>query len=398
MSESYDPLATVQAAGPPGTISFIYGLPDPATFPVDDLRRAADHVLRTRPEVALQYGPEQGYGPLIDYLRDKLARDEGLTVERPQIMLNRGSAQALDHICALFARPGDVVVVEAPTYHETLQLFRDHGLRPVQVPTDGDGLLVDALAARLDELAAVREPARLLYLIPNYQNPGGITLAASRRQRILQLARAFDLLAIEDDVYRDLAYGGDEPPVSLFALERQDPPGTQGPGRVIRIGSFSKILAPGLRLGWTLASPDHIQRLVHSGLSNMGGGANPLVANIVARYCRQGLLEPHLAHLRAVYSERRDAMLNALRAHMPPGVEWTQPGGGFFIWLRLPPPLSAGETAARASEQGLLIPVGDPFFAEQPTGQYLRLAFSYVTPAKIREGIETLGDVIRAAS
>ncbi|MBN1661817.1 MAG: PLP-dependent aminotransferase family protein [Anaerolineae bacterium] len=394
MSTDYDPLASVQAAGPPGTISFIYGLPDPATFPAEMLRQAADHVLRDRPEIALQYGPEQGYGPLIDYLRNRLARDEGLIIGRPEIMLTRGSASTLDHMATLLAQPGDVVLVEAPTYHETLQLFRDHRLRPLQVPTDGEGMSVDGLAARLGELASHGERARFLYLIPNYQNPTGITLATERRQPILDVAAAHDLLVIEDDVYRDLAYE-DAPPASLLAIERRDSPGARMAGRVLRISSFSKILAPGLRLGWLLASADQIQTLVQSGLSAMGGGANPLVANIVAEYCLQGHLEAHIERLRDIYRERRDAMLTALRTHMPDGAEWTYPGGGFFIWLRLPEPLLAPEVAARARGEGLLIPVGNPFFAEQPTGQYLRLAFSYVTPERIRKGIEKLGEVLR---
>jgi 2-aminoadipate transaminase len=385
--QNYDPLASVQAAGPPGTISFIYGLPDPESFPAEDLRRAADEVLRERPELALQYGPEQGYGPLIDHIRDKLAHEEDLAVERPRIMLSGGSAQALDHLCTLFTRPGDVVLVEAPTYHETLQLFRDHGLRPLQVATDEEGLQVEALAGQLEALAHRGERARLLYVIPNFQNPSGITLAAGRRRPVLDLAGRYDLLVVEDDVYRDLAYGGDVP-ASLFALD--------GGRRVLRIGSFSKILAPGVRLGWLMGPEGLIGRLIDSGLRCMGGGANPLMANILAAYCQAGLLEPHIAGLRAVYQERRDAMLAALAAHMPPGVGWTRPGGGFFVWLTLPEPLRAAEVAAEAREARLLIPVGDPFFAQDPTGQYLRLAFSYVTPDKIEEGIRVLGGVLRA--
>jgi len=389
MNQDYDPLASVQAAGPPGTISFIYGLPDPVTFPAEDLRRAADQVLRERPELALQYGPEQGYGPLIDYLRDKLRRDEGLVLERPQIMLTGGSAQALDHLCTLFTQPGDRVLVEAPTYHETLQLFRDHGLHPLQVPIDQDGLQLEALAARLEALA--REgPAgvRFLYTIPNFQNPSGITLDAARRQAVLDLAARYDLLVVEDDVYRDLAYEGNVPP-SLFALD--------GGFRVLRIGSFSKILAPGVRMGWLMGPVTLIERLIGSGLRNMGGGANPLMSNILAAYCRDGRLEPHIEQLRRTYRERRDAMLAALADSMPEGVSWTRPGGGFFIWLRLPASLRAAEVAARAREAKLLIPVGDPFFAETPTGPYLRLAFSYVTPEKIQEGIQILAQVVRSA-
>ena len=385
MSEGYDPLASVQAAGPPGTISFIYGLPDPVTFPVQDLRSAAEQVFQERWELALQYGPEQGYGPLIDYLRDRLAREENLTVQRPQMMLTGGSAQALDHLCTLFTNPGDLILVEAPTYHETLQLFRDHGLRPIQIATDGGGLLVDALASRLAALARQGERARMLYVIPNFQNPSGITLAADRRPAVLELAERHDLLVVEDDVYRELAYTGAVPP-SLFALDEAR--------RVMRIGSFSKILAPGLRMGWLLGPAGTIQRVIQSGLRCMGGGANPLIANILAHYCQQGLLEPHLERLRRVYQERRDVTLAALEAYMPGGVGWTRPAGGFFVWLTLPAPLRAAEVAEQAREKGVLIPVGDPFFAEVPTGQHLRLAFSYVKMDKIQEGVQTLARVL----
>jgi DNA-binding transcriptional MocR family regulator len=385
MTDEYDPLASVQAAGPPGTISFIYGLPDPGTFPVEDLRRAADQVLRERPSLALQYGPEQGYGPLIDYLRGKLAREEGLTIERPQVMLTGGSAQAIDHLCTILTRPGDLVLVEAPTYHETLQLLRDHGLCPLQIPTDEGGLVVEALADRLEALGRRGERARLLYIIPNFQNPSGITLAGDRRQAVLALAERYDLLVLEDDVYRDLAYGAQVPP-SLFALD--------GGRRVLRIGSFSKILAPGLRLGWLLGPSSLIERLIQSGLRCMGGGANPLIANMLATYCRQSLLEPHIERLRGIYRERRDVTLAALQAHMPAGARWTRPGGGFFLWITLPAPLRAADTVQRARAAGLLIPGGDPFFAEAPTGQYLRLAFSYVTPDKIQEGIRRLEQIL----
>jgi 2-aminoadipate transaminase len=392
--EGYDPLASVQAAGPPGTISFIYGLPDPATFPATELAEAAAEVLQERSELALQYGPEQGYGPLIDYLRQKLARDEGLQIERPQIMLTGGSAQAIDHLCTLFTRPGDIVLVEAPTYHETLQLFRDHRLEPRQLPTDGGGLIVEGVAGRLQALCRRGERARLLYTIPNFQNPSGITLTADRRGPLLELARRYDLLVVEDDVYRDLAYEG-EVPGSLFALDQRQPHWEDGAGRVLRIGSFSKILAPGVRMGWLLGPPGLIERGIGSGLRNMGGGANPLMANILATYCHRGLLEPHIVQLRRLYAERRAAMLGAMETHMPGGVDWTRPSGGFFVWLALPGNRPAAEVVAQAREQGLLIPAGDPFFAEAPTGHYLRLAFSFVTPAKIWEGIETLAAVLR---
>lgn len=388
MSAAYDPLASVQAAGPPGTISFIYGLPDPATFPAEDLRRAADAVFGERPGLALQYGPEQGYGPLIDYLRLKIAREEGLALERPQIMLTGGSAQALDHICTLFTRPGDRTLVEAPTYFDALHLFRDHALLPLQIPVDEAGLVVEGLAKRLETLARSGHPARLLYTIPNFQNPSGITLAGERRQAVLDLAHRFDLVVVEDDVYRDLAYDDRPVPPSFFALDREE--------RVLRIGSFSKILAPGLRLGWLMGPPRLIERLINSGLRNMGGGASPLVANLLSTYCSAGLLEPHVGLLRHIYSERRDVALAALGAHMPAGVRWTRPGGGFFVWITLPAPLSASAVADQARQAGVYILAGDPFFAEKATGAHLRLAFSYVVPDEIEQGLMILGRVVRA--
>ena len=398
MSVGYDPLASVQAAGPPGTISFNYGLPDPRTFPSDDLRRAVDGALRDRPELALQYGPEQGYGPLIDFLREKLAREEGLDLQRSGIMLTGGSAQTLDHLCTIFTRPGDVVLVEAPSYHQALQLLGDHDLNLVQVPIDDDGLQVEALAARLEALtqgfgATGSQPAprvRFLYVIPNFQNPSGITLAADRRRAVLQLAERYDLLVIEDDVYRDLSYGEELPP-SLFGLD-------DGGQRALRIGSFSKILAPGVRMGWLMAPADKIARIIDSGLRVVGGGANPLVANMLADYCQRGLLGPHIDRLRQLYQERRDIMLAALEAHMPEGVRWTEPGGGFFVWLTLPEPLRAVEVVEEARQTGIMVLAGDSFFAETPTGEHLRLAFSYVTPEKIQRGIEALARVLRPAT
>jgi DNA-binding transcriptional MocR family regulator len=383
----YDPLAAVQAAGPPGTISFVYGLPDPATFPADDLRRAIGQVLRDRPALALQYGPEQGYGPLIDYLRSRAEQEEGLAMPRSKVILTGGSAQALDHLCTLFTRPGDIVLVEAPTYHESLQLLRDHGLRIIQVATDDEGICVEALEECLNLLARDGDQASLLYLIPNFQNPSGVSLAAARLKPILQLAREHSLTIVEDDVYRDLAYDGGVPP-SLFALD--------GGRQVIRLGSFSKILAPGLRCGWLMASPDRIRRLIGSGLRCMGGGANPLITNALAEYCRKDLLEPHIASLQQVYRQRRDVTMKALKAYMPGNVRWTQPAGGVFTWLTLAGTLRAADVTRHAREEGIMVLAGDPFFAQQPSGQHLRLAYSFVAPVQIEEGTRRLGQIIRA--
>jgi len=237
----------------------------------------------------------------------------------------------------------------------------------------------------LEHLVQCGEHPRMLYVIPCYQNPSGITLVADRREAVLELADRYDLLVIEDDVYRDLAFDTPPPP-SLYALDKHS--------RVLRVGSFSKLLSPALRLGWTMGPEELIDRMIESGLRCMGGGANPLTANAVAAYCQQGLLEPHIEQLHRVYRARRDSMLKALETHMPDDVHWTRPNGGFFVWLSLPRPLCAIEIIKRTQDAGVMALAGDPFFAEQPTGQFLRLAFSYVAPEKIAEGIETLGKAL----
>jgi len=389
MKKNYDPLASVQAAGPPGSISFIYGLPDPETFPFSDLNAAFKFVLEEKGELGLQYGPNQGYGPLIDYLRDKIKREEGQTLERPQVTLSGGASQALDHCCTLFAKSGDSIIVEAPSYYESLLLFRNHGLRALSIPVDEEGMNTEMLKLRLEELRTQGIKPSFVYTIPTYQNPSGITLSEKRRKELLNIAKKEDILIIEDDVYCDLAYEETRLP-TLFSLDEGK--------RVIRFGSFSKIIAPGLRLGWILGPENIIKRLIRSGLRSMGGGSNPLSAIAMAAYCQKGLLEPHIASLKKVYKERRDVLLDALESSMPKGVSWTKPAGGFFVWITLPQGLKSEDVKNAAKDEKVYFLAGDPFFAEQPTAQHLRLSFSYVPPDKIREGIKKLADILICVS
>ncbi len=381
MTEKYDPLASVQAAGPPGSISFIYGLPDHKTFPVDELQRCFDQVLQKNSALALQYGPEQGYGPLIDFLLERINRTERLNISRPNLMLTGGATQALDHICTLLTRSGDWILVEAPTYRDSLQLFQDHGLRLRQVPMDEDGLIIDELYDQLKSFGETGEKVRFLYTIPTYQNPTGVTLSEQRRKELVDLSREWDLLIVEDDVYRDINFETVKLP-SLFSLDQS--------GHVLSIGSFSKIMSPGLRLGWLVGPEKYISSLIDSGFRHMGGGANPLVANALSLFCKKGLLESHIESLRTLYSKRKDVMLDVLNSCMPEGVYWTKPKGGFFVWVTLPDRLSAMGLAGEAKKAGVWILAGDPFFAEKPTGQHIRLAFSYVEEQKIHEGIHKL--------
>jgi 2-aminoadipate transaminase len=364
----------------------VFGHPDPTTLPVDGLRAATEAVLRgPQARLALQYGPEQGTPALIDYLVKKLNREEGLGLTRDNLMLVAGSVHAVDMIVRLYAGHDGVVLVEAPTYHEALHVFLDHGVDLRPVPIDGDGIVVEALAAQLALLQREGKPPRLLYTIPNFQNPSGVTLATARREAVLELAREHGFLVVEDDVYRDLVFEGEVPP-SFYALS-----GGQG---VLRTGSFSKIMAPGLRLGWLIAAPEHVQRCVNCGTSQMGGGANPFAAHIVAEYCRAGHLEPHIARLRQVYQRRRDVTLVALERHMPPGVTWTRPRGGFFVWLTLPEGMNVGPLQKAARQRGVLFVPGTGFFASGGGERNLRLAFSFVPPDEIEQGVAILAQAI----
>lgn len=381
-----DPLAGVQAGGPPGTIPFVYGHPDPALLPVEQVAQAAQEALQRAGRLALQYGPEQGYGPLIDYVIGKVQADEGLALERHQVMITAGAAPALDMITRRFTRPGDLVVVEAPSYHEAIATLRDYPVVLRQVPCDEDGLRTDLLAARLAEWSREGRPVKLLYVIPSFQNPSGATLSWPRRQHLVALAQEHGFWIVEDDVYRDL-YFEMPPPPSLFALAE----GRQ----VLRLGSFSKILAPGLRLGWVIGPPEAIRHLVASGLKGNEGGANPLSCHVVHAFCRRGWLEPHIQHLRARYRARCQALLQALAAHMPPGVTWNRPAGGFFLWVRLPEGVLSGEVLQRAEARQVTFAPGKIFFAEGGGERELRLPFSFVPPEEMERGCAVLGRVIQ---
>ncbi|HVO44166.1 MAG TPA: PLP-dependent aminotransferase family protein, partial [Aggregatilineales bacterium] len=242
------------------------------------------------------------------------------------------------------------------------------------------------LEARLAQLTASGKRPSLLYTIPTYHNPMGVTLSHKRRQRVIDLARQYEFIIVEDDVYRDLSFEGAVPP-NFYAL-------ANGKG-VLSIGSFSKTLAPGLRLGWLVGSEADIQRFVNCGTTQMGGGANPFTANVVAEYCRKGYLEPHVARLRSLYQRRRDVTLTALGRYMPEGVAWTHPTGGFFIWVRLPATVFAQQVKRAALERGVMLAAGEGFFLDPGDGVHnLRVAFSFAAPADIEKAVKILGQVI----
>ena len=255
------------------TISLLLGHPDPATLLTPELGNAMLSLVSSPQCItALQYGPEQGTRSLIDFLVEKIQREQGISISPANLMVVAGSTHAVDMLARLYAKPGGVVLVEAPSYVDALHIFRDHRIELYAIPTDENGLIPDELAKRVAELHANGKLPSFLYTIPNFHNPTGCTLPEARRLEIIRLARQFGFLIVEDDVYRDLSFEG-AVPASFYALA--------GGNGVMSIGSFSKTLAPGLRLGWLVGSEEAIQRCVNCGTTQMGGGANPFAAHIV---------------------------------------------------------------------------------------------------------------------
>jgi 2-aminoadipate transaminase len=370
-----------------GPIALMLGHPDPTTLATSEFRSAM--ALATDAAdfyQGLQYGPDEGTSSLLELLKEKISREQGLLIGPTNIMLVAGSTNAVDMLARLYAKPGGVVLIEAPTYPDAMHIFRDHQIELHSIPMDAGGLIVSALEERLAWLKAQGKPPSFLYTIPTFHNPRGSTLSEVRRREVLELADKHALMIVEDDVYRDLSFNGPVP-ASFFALAHGQ--------RVCSIGSFSKTLAPGLRLGWLAAPQDVIQTCMACGTTQMGGGASPFSAQVVAQYCRSGHWEPHIQRLRSLYATRRDLMVSALERYMPAGTTWTRPEGGFFVWLTLPSTVRAREVQRTAREAGVAVAAGEGFFLDPRDGQqHLRLAYSYAAPEDLDAGIRTLARVV----
>ena len=376
--------------GAPNTIPLLFGHPDPATLLTPELRRAMEQAIGSpHSYAALQYGPEQGSQTLIEVLVAKIKREQELALQPGNLMVVAGSTHAVDMLARLYVRPGGVVLVEAPTYVDALHIFRDHHIELRSIPMDDDGLIPGELERQLAGLRASGILPAMLYTVPTFHNPTGRTLPEARRLEVIKLARYYGLLIVEDDVYRDLCFEGKVPP-SFYALANGQ--------QVVSIGSFSKTLAPGLRLGWLLASESVIGRCVNCGTTQMGGGANPFTAHMVAGYCRNGSWEQHIDRVRSLYKMRRDRALSALEHYMPADVEWSHPAGGFFIWLRLPGDIFADHLRRLAIQEGVAVAAGAGFFVNPADGDHhIRLAYSCATPEEIDTGIRVLGQVMHRA-
>ena len=363
----------------PDMVFFGSGVPARELFPVERLQESsaaawADGL------AALDYGEAEGYGPLRQLIAERMRR-HGAQVDPDDIVITNGSQQGIDNVVRAVVDPGEVVLVEAPTFMDAIRIFRSHGAEVVGVPMDDEGMRPDALRATL---ARLRSTPRILYLIPTYQNPTGITMSLPRRREILGAAREAGMLVLEDDPYGELRYDD----VELPSLRALDP-------AVIHLGTFSKTFAPGLRIGWVVTG-DPLRRM----LLSIKEGTDIQTERIMTRtvyHAVRDYLDDHLGRARGIYRGRRDAMVHALEREMPAGTTWTVPEGGFFVWVQLPEGMNADDLLPAAARNGVIYLPGSWFFPDRSEVRGLRLNFSTLPEERIVEGVRRLGETLRAA-
>ncbi len=364
----------------PGIISFAGGWPDPALFPVDELRDVTDHVLATDSANALQYGGTGGDDRLLRFLRERLNRVYGMAVNADQIMITSGSQQGIFLTDTLLLDPGDAIVVEAPTFVGAFGGMQTFEADIVEVEMDANGLDTEALERVLQE-----RKVKVVYTIPEFQNPSGRTMSLARRRRLVELAEQYDFVILEDAPYSDLRYEG-VPMPPIYTLDTN--------GRTFYLGSFSKTLAP-QRVGWIVAPAKVIRKMTFLKMA-MDVCTPTLTQAIFAEFCERGLLDTHIETLKAAYGKKRKTMLGALDRFMPAGVEWTNPQGGMFVWVTLPKEMDAEKIFHAALEENVAFVIGSAFYADSENAPKNVFRLNFVTPSeeKIVEGLQRLGKVI----
>lgn len=362
----------------PGFISFAGGNPSPNTFPSPELAEISAHVMKSNVAQCLQYSISNGQVPLREYLTEMM-KFEGVTTTVENVTITTGSQQSIELIAKIFINPGDRVLVENPTYVAALKIFGLYHADVVPVGSDNYGIIPEELEKQLAE-----RPAKLLYLIPNFQNPTGITLNLERRKMIMDIVKKNNIVVIEDDPYGKLRYDG-EPLPHMKTMDNT--------GQVIYLGSFSKIIAPGLRVAFVVSDENIAQKIV-LGKQNNDMHTPGHTQMIVNEYCRRGLLEPHIKMCRELYSEKRDMMLSALNKYFPKEMTWIRPEGGMFLWATLPEGCSSTELLDYALPAKVAYVPGDSFFADGSGIGTMRLNFANASNEQIETGIKLLGEKI----
>lgn len=372
----------------PDVISFAGGMPAPEVFPIEKFKEACDVILTEMGDNALQYGSTEGYQPLREMIA-KNATKYGIQISADNVLITTGSQQALDLLGRIFINRGDRVLVESPTYLGALQAWNAYGVKYVTIPFDQDGMRTDLLESRL------RMGIKFIYVLPNFQNPTGVTLSRERRKQLIEVADAYGVPIIEDDPYGQLRFEGEHlPPVVVLDDEMRAKEVPIYSGNVIYTSTFSKILAPGLRLAWVVAPCEVIRKLVQA---KQGADLHTSTFNqyLAFEVANSQWMNSHIKIIRSTYKERRDTMLTALAKYMPEGVQWTHPKGGLFLWVTLPEGMDANIIFKSAVESKVAFVPGDSFHPLGGGENTMRLNFSNSKPEMIDEGIKRLAKVIK---
>ncbi len=371
----------------PEIISFAGGLPAPDTFPLEEIADIAKQVILEHGKTALQYGSTEGFVPLKEELI-KFLKEDNINVNEKQIIITSASQQGLDIVGKIFIDPGDTVIVESPTYVGAISAFNSYKAKMVGIEMDDDGMKMDLLEEKLTELDKNGIRPKFIYVIPDFQNPGGVTLSLDRRKRLLDIASKFDLIIIEDSPYRAIRYRGETIP-SLQSMDKE--------GRVVSLYTFSKILFPGMRLGWAVGPEEIIDKFVVAKQA-MDLCTPPFNQAIVTEYLKRDKLKANIASTIEEYKEKNKLMLDKLDEYMPkdPNLRWTKPEGGLFLWLTCPEYVNTEEMFYDAIKENVAYVVGSAFYGENPKYNSLRLNFSYPTIEEIDEGVKRLSKVIKS--
>ena len=368
----------------PNIISFAGGYPDPETFPVKELEDISCQLLREKGAIALQYGPTEGEGLLREEIAKWMSREKS-SIGHQNILITAGSQQGLDIISKIFLDPNDIVIVELPSYIGGLQAFNAYRAKMIGVPHDDKGMKMGFLEKTLSKLAKRNRKPKFIYVVPDFQNPSGVTMSLKRRQALLEIAYRYEIPILEDSPYRDLRYLGESVP-AIYSLDTQD--------QVIVLGTFSKLLCPGLRMAWIMAPAEWMDRMVVAKQS-MDLCSPTYTQLLVAEYLRRGLLPRQIEKIRHLYGRKLKVMLKALEKHMPKGVKWSQPKGGLFLWIELPKKISATDLFPKAIRNKVAYVVGSAFHCDGKGHNTMRINFSYPSEEQIVQGVQRLAQMLR---
>lgn len=375
--------AILKAAADPKIISFGGGLPAPEMFPVEAMKKAADQVFDKHGRQAMQYGASEGILPLRQYITEHVQEKENIQTDPAHVLVTTGSEQAIDLVAKAYLDEGDTVLVEQPTYLCAIDVFKIYGAKFVGVEMDEDGMKMDAL----EETLKAHPEAKLIYTVPNFQNPTGRTLAADRRKKLAELAAKYDVIVLEDNPYGEIRFAGEHLP-AVKSYDQSD--------HVLYMGTFSKTLAPGFRLGWVIG-PEKVIGALRVLKQSADLHTDNFVQYAVTQFVADNDLDQHVAKISKLYAQRKDLMIEGIKKYFPAGVKYTNPDGGMFLWVEVPGVKDSIALFKQCLEHGVAFVPGDSFYAGQAQPGTFRLNFSNMAEDKINEGMKLLGDALKEA-